>query len=141
MIHAAAPRTHRRRHGDAGCSRSSERRRRHLYRHALFTRPPRVEAVARGPTLRWPLLWSQDTSGSRNLWRLSEDGAVPREGAKGDALAASSKPARPIASVRPQEPVSSSPCLGHRASERIWLRADSTPGRRLEVGRVLGLAH
>lgn len=44
MIHAAAPRTHRRRHGDAGCSRSSER---HLYRHALFKRPQRVEAVAR----------------------------------------------------------------------------------------------
>ncbi|XP_076792024.1 uncharacterized protein LOC117710560 [Arvicanthis niloticus] len=83
-----------------------------------------------GPTLRWPAIWSQDTSGSRNLWRGSEDGLVPREGAKGDALAAGCKPTRPIA----QEPVPS-PCIGSRASERIWLRADSTPGRRLEDKR------
>ncbi|EDL16020.1 mCG3804, isoform CRA_a [Mus musculus] len=67
-----------------------------------------------------------------------EDSAVPREGAKGDALAASSKPTRPIASVCRN--LSLHPALDTEL-RRIWLRADSTPGRRLEVGRVLGLAH
>lgn len=49
MIHAAAPRTHRRRQGDAEFSRSSKRLRRHHTRHSLFTKPQSVEAVADSP--------------------------------------------------------------------------------------------
>lgn len=133
MIHAAAPRTHRRRHGDAEFSRSSKRRRRHHSRHC-----------SRGLKAwrRWP---GADSRVTANLvprhFRISqrmEDSAVPREGAKGDALAASSKPTRPIASVCRN--LSLHPALDTEL-RRIWLRADSTPGRRLEVGRVLGLAH
>ncbi|ERE68119.1 homeobox protein Hox-B9-like protein [Cricetulus griseus] len=54
------------------------------------------------------------------------------EGAKGDALAASSKPTRPIASAGT---CPFRPGTGRGASKRIWLRADSTPGRRLEDKR------
>ncbi|XP_029339794.1 uncharacterized protein LOC110304337 [Mus caroli] len=126
MIHAAAPRTHRRRQGDAEFSRSSKRLRRHHTRHSLFTRPQSVEAVADSPV-------------TANLvprhFRISqpmEDREVPREGAKGDALAASSKPTRPIASVCRN--LSLHPALDTEL-QRIWLRAESTPGRRLEDKR------
>ncbi|XP_029402449.1 uncharacterized protein LOC110331236 [Mus pahari] len=74
MIHAVAPRTHRRRHGDAGFSRSSKRRRRHHTRHALFTRPQRVEAVARG---RLP---GDRQFGPKTLQDLETDGG--RRGSK-----------------------------------------------------------
>ncbi|CAO2644999.1 hypothetical protein LEMLEM_LOCUS27296 [Lemmus lemmus] len=98
MIPAASPHTHRRRHGDGGCSRA----------------PSAVGATATDAPFTRP----QKGGG---------------EGAKGDALAASSKPTRPIASAGT---CPFCPRTGRRASERIWLRAsaDSTPGRRLEVG-------
>nr|XP_021501021.1 uncharacterized protein LOC110553428 isoform X3 [Meriones unguiculatus] len=99
MVHAASPRTRRWRRGDAGCSGEQ---------------PPPLPSATVGATAadtlcsrgpkgrgRWPGARSGVAPhlGPRHL-RASQpvETPVPREGAKGDALAAGSRPARPSCS-------------------------------------------
>ncbi|XP_075847081.1 uncharacterized protein LOC142860142 isoform X2 [Microtus pennsylvanicus] len=123
---------------------SPQRRRRHRHRCTVHEaskgrwRWPgadsRMAQSRRSGSLRLPLVPRHlKAPASYGDARRTEEPRVPREGAKGDALAASSKPTRPVASAGTCPFCPRTQSFGEDLAARA--SADSTPGRRLESPR------